>query len=306
MTSPRSLRWGITFIAVGIYLLLIRQDTISLDVFEFVFSLWPIFLIAIGVEMIFKRTDLKALGFISPVIIATVFWMAGHEAYMVEQSRTSASNSRFSKALSQDTDLLKAKVELGDYDLYIRATSGNKLRGRMTGAHIAPLVDYYETGSGSTIEVTDRSGTFDWDWYPFSGVFQAGSHRYPEYKLEPPSDIPFTLEITGEDSNVELNLKDVSLTDLLANIEGISMSLTIGTSEPLVDVTLSGLDNRLLIRLPNGAGLRIDGAGITSDLSKLGLERENGIYSTPGFDTLTPQVNVHLSDDLERLQIKTY
>lgn len=306
MTSPRSLRWGIVFIAAGLSWLLVRNDTISPAVFWYFLTLWPLFLVAIGVEMIFKRTDLKALAYISPALIAFAFLMAGQEAHKVEQSGSSKYRDSFSKQLSAETELLKAKVELGDYDLYVRASSGSRLRGRMTGSHGAPKIEFSEVGSDALVEVNDRSSFFSWDWHSFPGVIHVGSNRAPEFKLEPPKNVPLSLEIEGDESNVELNMREISLKDLIANVDDIAMSMTIGSNEPLVDVTLNGKDNRLLIRLPNGAGLRIDGAGITSDLSRLGLEQENGVYRTPGFDTLTPQVNVHLTDDLERLQIKSY
>ena len=73
MTSPRSLRWGLTFIAAGLFWLLIRLDVISAEVFLYALTLWPLWLIAIGIEMIFKRGNLRALGYISPALMVGVF-----------------------------------------------------------------------------------------------------------------------------------------------------------------------------------------------------------------------------------------
>jgi hypothetical protein len=309
MTSPRSLRWGIVFIGFGLFWLLYNNSTISGHGFWYLLTLWPLFLIAIGIEMIFKRTQLKALAYISPALLAVAFLFAGMEAHQDELHGTGRHSDRFSKKVSDGTQLLRAKVELGEYDLYVRASSNSKLRGGMTGSHSAPAIDFVESGTDATLDVKDRSSLFSWDWHSFPGVFHVGSlgsNRYPEFKLEAPTELPLSLEIEGEESHVELNLKNLSLEDVIANVNDISMSVTIGSVQPLVDISLNGIDNRLLIRLPNGAGLRIDGAGITSNLSSLGLEQENGAYHTPGFDTLSPKVNVHLTDDLERLQIKTY
>ena len=305
MTSPRSLRWGVIFISAGVLWLLVSADIISPYVFEYLFYLWPVFLIAVGIELVFRGTKLKTLAYISPLLLAAVAFFAGQEAYYIEQNYNRRKGGSFAYEVPAGKTL-QARIELGDYDLYVRAKAGGKIRGRMTGAHPSPKVTFTDTDETTVVDVRDNPALFSRGWGEFHRVLNASSSRYPELRVDLPQNTPVKLTLEGERSNADLNLADVSLTELIANIDEVALSLELGASRPLVDVTLNGTGNRLLLQLPGGAGVRIDGAGIRSNLSSLGLEKSGDAYRTPGYDTLKPQIHLRLQEDLDRLAIRTY
>ena len=65
-----SIRWGIIWIGIGLFFLAINFGVLDNLVFPALFSLWPILLIAIGVELIFRKTKFYFLALLSPLLIA--------------------------------------------------------------------------------------------------------------------------------------------------------------------------------------------------------------------------------------------
>jgi LiaF transmembrane domain len=313
MTSARSIRWGLFFISAGVFWLLVENDIIDSNVFLYALSLWPLLLIAVGIEMIFNRTKLKALSYLSPALLGLALTAVAVEAYHVERGDNPMYQSSFSRNLNTGVETLRASVELGDYDLFVRARSGEKVRGKMVGAHSTPNVSFSQDASGAELTVTDDDNWFSWGgrgWPLLMTSSRFHSSREPEYRLDIPENVALDLTLSGSDSFAELDLSHALLGELLADLDEVELKLKIGANVPVVNVTLSGADNQLILLFPSGGGVRIDGNGITSDLSGYlsgkGLVQDGEAFITPGFDTLTPQVRLRVDDDLPRLRLSAY
>ncbi|MFQ5608003.1 MAG: hypothetical protein ACE5GA_08655, partial [Candidatus Zixiibacteriota bacterium] len=292
----------------------VRSDVISSQVFLLALMLWPLWLIVIGIEMIFKRTRLSALAYVSPVLMAAVFLLAGLEARDVE--RGSHGEGRFSYRYSQriesEVDALKASIEIGDYDLLVRSRNDKRIRGRMTGWQRTPKMEYNVEGTQATLKSKPSSSIFSWSGRPIRGLIHINGHGLgePEYRVDVPDEMPLELELNGDDCNAELNLAESSLKSLTAKLDDVSISLVVGEREPLIDVTLSGKGNRFRLNIPGSAGFKLDGDGIgrelTRYLERFGMTALGDGFVTPGYDTLTPQIKVTVNDELERFSLKTY
>ena len=72
-----SLCWGVFFLSLGLFFLLINLGYLDHYVWLKLLSLWPVVLIAIGLALVFSRTKLKYLGFSAPLLIALTFVYVG-------------------------------------------------------------------------------------------------------------------------------------------------------------------------------------------------------------------------------------
>jgi len=63
------IRNGVLLICVGFVLLLNTLDKLDWSIWWRILQLWPILLIAVGIELLFKKTSLAFLGLLSPILI---------------------------------------------------------------------------------------------------------------------------------------------------------------------------------------------------------------------------------------------
>ena len=75
--TPARFRWGLLFILVGTLMLLVEADVLNLNFVIELAYLFPFLLIAIGIEKIFSKTKLKAISYLSSVVlVAGALWVA--------------------------------------------------------------------------------------------------------------------------------------------------------------------------------------------------------------------------------------
>lgn len=83
--SVSRLRNGVILLSIGIVLLLNNLNYVDWSVWVSILSLWPVLLIAIGIEKIFARTSVNFLAYLSPVLL--LFAILGPAYYYFHQAR---------------------------------------------------------------------------------------------------------------------------------------------------------------------------------------------------------------------------
>ena len=71
--SPSRVRWGLTLILIGGLCLAINMGNLSWWIFLDFLYLWPVALIAIGLEMIVKKTRFQNFAYLSSVLLLGCF-----------------------------------------------------------------------------------------------------------------------------------------------------------------------------------------------------------------------------------------
>ncbi len=75
--NPARFRWGILLILIGVLFLLNNIGTLDWWMWNDIWSLWPLILIAIGVEKIFTKTKFEVIAYLAPLALAAiVVWTA--------------------------------------------------------------------------------------------------------------------------------------------------------------------------------------------------------------------------------------
>ena len=64
-----SLNWGLIFIIIGLVALGWTTGRLPADVFLRLWDLWPVLLIAIGIQMIFSKSKLSGMAYLSSILI---------------------------------------------------------------------------------------------------------------------------------------------------------------------------------------------------------------------------------------------
>jgi len=305
--NARALRWGIIFITVGALWLLVSADVLDGRVFRDLLAWWPVFLIAIGIEMSFKRTPMKALAYLSPALVAGVVAIVVFQSYLWDGDSRNSATSRIRENVSPTVELLRATLDMGENDLTLRSRAGEVISARYHGFTREPTFSYAEKDNEASFDFTSGSGIFGSRRGSFiPGIYIDIDDRDDGYKIQFPTRTKLELELTGEDSRADLNLMDVPLMVFSGDLDGVSLKLRIGDKESEVSVSLKGPSNRLTLEVPAGSGIQVDGESYGRYLTRKGLLEKDGFYESPGFDTLSPKIRIQLLDELAGLSIRFY
>lgn len=294
--SPARFRWGVLFILCGTILLLNNMGHLSWWAWSEIAALWPLILIAIGIEKIFAGSKLKIISYLSTVALAAfVIWAA----FSGVDGKGWGGSNRFTLETDSSITKLFGKLEMDDNDLNIKMSRRNLFQSRYRGSGLPPKIDHHDDGNTMWVDVSE-SNTPRW--------LHIGSRRSNELDVYLSNDIPISLVCRGDKSDMRIDCRKLKLEEITVDSERGNIRLFVGDLLDNVKVSLEGDDADFRLFLPPDCGLRVSGMeeAVSRLLTRIGLVESGKYYESQGFDSLTPRVELELSRDLSQLSIDYY
>jgi len=303
-----SIRWGVIWIGLGLFFLLVNLELLDSLVFPRLFSLWPILLIAIGVELIFRKTRLYFLALVSPLLIAGAFvvaateqggWHLGANEFWRNWEWRFGEKQADIAEIAPDSTVRSLDIDLdcGSSRISLTSTSDRLFRASATYYRRSPTVKQTISDGVERIEYLMRekgwSGFFGLHLTPASSNFEIADY------------LPLTMTITTRDFSPDLDFSHLNLISLRMNMRASHATLDLGTLADSVNVTISGKAGDLRVTVPENFGLAISGNRheLEELLRKYDLEPSaDGFYSS-GFDETGRHARLVLEGDVKSLII---
>ncbi len=290
-----SIRWGVIWIGVGFIFLAINFEVMDSLVFPRLFSLWPVLLIAIGVELIFRKTKLYFLALLSPLLIAAAFILA--VSYQTgwgwdfdkffrgwTWSYKGDNTSEFEMPRELGIDTLEIELDCAGIEFDIQSVSGDLFSARSSFLTRKPYAAHSIRGNTGyiTYEYRDRASI---------GFFNIGkSLFYADIGIS--EKLPVKLEIITKNKRPDIDLADINLISLDLFLKSKETTLRLGELEDHLEIRIDGKTRRLTIEAPEEMGFEF-----TGDREKLDLILED--------DGFTEFADGFKSDDFEDAKLKT-
>jgi hypothetical protein len=302
--SPARFRWGILLITIGVLLLLNNIGELDWWVWNDIFSLWPLILIAIGLEKIFTKSKVEFIAYL-PILglAAVVFWVAfdGYD-YDNEYMTRRGSTYRYTIDMESDIEKIEAKFSFDDIDASLDHTGTRLFRARAASGRIIPEVEFDRQGNIGDLEVsTQRKRIPD-----LIRIDRWG--RDDDWDLYLSDQIPVSLKCYGDASDMDLDCRELLLKDLYVQSDRGDIRIKLGSLNDLVKVKLDGPGADFRLSVPKGCGLKVIGSGqaINSLFEGEGLIETEGGYQSIGYDTLSPKIEMDLSRNLAQFALDYY
>jgi hypothetical protein len=284
-------------------MLLAQADILNLDFVIELAYLFPFLLIAIGIEKIFAKTRLKALSYLSSVLlVAGSLWVA------FESSSYSSDNSFFKSGTisyeidNEQVDLIAAEMILGEANMTVRSPSDDLFRARFGEWSLKPRANMEIADGVAEITLSARSVS-----RRFGGARIGIDYDHDDdWRVSFAEDIPLSLKCSGSRGDVHLNLAANSVRDLDLDLDDAEIYVKLGCLESEVRFTAGGDDSKLRIRIPQEAGLQVTGLDDPVFLKLIGLSELESIWVTDGYETAECQIQVELEDTFRSLSIDFY
>ncbi|HBY99857.1 MAG TPA: hypothetical protein DEO84_00925 [candidate division Zixibacteria bacterium] len=257
-----SIRWGVIFIGIGLLFLAINLELLDTLVFPRLFSLWPVLLIAIGVEIIFRRTRFYFLAFLSPLIIAAAFIAAATATGDWGWKADEFWSRWVWRATEKKVDIveipadsaicaLKLDLQCGPSDVSFEPTRDLMFKSTTEYYRRSPWVEHSATESTESIQYTNREkvrlALFGFNVTAARSEFQIANF------------LPLKVDITALDDEPDFDFSGLLLRDLNLDIRSNRAIVRLGDHADSIDITISGETSNLDIVLPGDLGLAISG-----------------------------------------------
>jgi hypothetical protein len=305
----RSLFWPILLIGVGTLWLLANLDILPSFNWASLWRLWPLFLIGIGLDIIFGRRS-PVLGaviglLVAGAVIAILIFAPSLGGPALGDLVTDNYAEPIGSASSAQIDL---HLSVGTAEVYSLSDSNNLFEAEIT--HLGEI-DYSATGE-TTKRISIREEEVNYDFF---GIFD--DREKAEWNIGLSPDLPLDLTIFGGVGRAEIDLSDIQLTGLemsggvgdfsvsLPGADGeyaVNIEVGVGRFEVNidrgadVDLRIKGGVGETIVNVPSGVGVRLEGKSgvgnirVPSSYTQVrggddSIVGDSGTWESPDYDT---------------------
>ena len=289
----------VILIGAGIIFLMTNLGMLNWTIWETLFRLWPVLLIAIGLDILIGRRSM--LG--SLLIVVLLFGVLG-AAILVSASGTPLSGQALtSETVSQPLDgATRADVEIspGVAELRIDAASesADLVQGTVAFGR-GERITADHSKSGDTMHFTLHNDGVPSIWWP-----GAGSWHNKIWDLKLSRDVPIQLKLNGGVGQSTVDLSHLKVTQLDVNT-GVGQSTITLPRMGQVEATIDAGVGEVTVIIPAGMPARIRVSGGLGQTDVNGNFQRNGDeYVSPGYDSATDRVNLQISGGIGRVTVR--
>lgn len=272
---------GLILVTIGVFLLLSNLGIVSGNVFYSLFDLWPLLLIVIGVNIIFRNN--RIVPYITWILFFIILILYGLTRNTDVDSEGFLESVVIEKRA--ETQYANLDLEIGASDLTIDSTDGSLLRGNLSGRRLDYVEDYSRDFEIANLDFQSRSFNLG-NLVDYNSTYDFYLNR----------DVIWDLDMDLGAINGEINLVDIPVRSLEIDLGAANLGLLLGDRHDLDLYIDSGASN-LEIAIPQDVGLRIDlDAGITStNIDDLNLIDYDDYYLSSNYDS----ANIKISLDID-------
>jgi hypothetical protein len=283
-------------IGLGLLFLLNTMNIVDWSVWEGVWKLWPLILVALGLEILVGRRSAAASVVISVVLLLALvggLWLWAVQPFGGQIVKTSSISQSLQGASRADVS-----IEFGVGTLRIGSLndSGELLSGSVDTADQETIVqDFHLSSDTAYYTLSSRA-----EWvFPF-----AGSRPERTWDLSLNSQVPTGLRVTSGVSNAYLNLERLNLTRLDLNAGAGNTFLTLPDHGVFAASIHAGVGD-LQVDVPQGMGVKIDiGSGLGDKEIPSTYQRNGTSYQSPTYDTSKDRVDLRIDAGIGNVTVR--
>ncbi|MHB1296052.1 MAG: LiaI-LiaF-like domain-containing protein [Anaerolineae bacterium] len=263
--SQRSLFWPVVLIGVGVIWLLANLGVVQTLDWTVLLRLWPVLLIVIGLDILLGRRwpFVGALIGLATVALVVVLMLMG-PTLGLQGFQGAGSGALETTSYAEPVDGAEsANVTLGlgqgETTIGALSGSGNVLEAEMTSRR---AIEWSVSGD-SRKDITLRHAPANFSW------LSLGTGERSDIRLNP--DLPIALDISVGSGSAEMDLSELTLTELALSKGSGGASLTLPATDDNLSVRIDNGSGGLVLDVAEGAQVDMDatlGSGsFTFDLS---------------------------------------
>lgn len=285
---------GLILICIGIFWLLMNFGIINWSILDVMFQLWPLILIVIGINIIFKSK--KFIRYITWGIFFVIIILFGfYNQYRFENDIVLDSNPNINIEKRAETTKGKLKLQLGSGNIKIKSTGDRLLRAKIPNSKVKKEVRFSNDNTNVDIDIEQRS-----DFIRF------GDKKDYDYDLEIDETLLWNLDIDTGAINGTMDFSDLKVEKLDIDMGVSNLNLLFGDKQEKTKVDIEGGISNLEITIPENLGteIQINGGLKNTNIHDLGWRKLGDKYISPNYDEAEKKLEIDIDTGIGRLNVR--
>jgi hypothetical protein len=282
---------ALLLIAVGVMFLLNNLGVVRWDVWASLWRLWPLILIAIGLDLMFKRRRLGVL--LGVVVLAAII---APLAVWLSTRPFPLRTERFSRALEGATEA-EVELKIGTASLTLGALGKPDLLAEGT-LRLGKEEELHQT-------LTREGGSVVLELSQEGELFSLFSDEDPSWEIRLSPALPLTLTIDAGVGESAVDLTGLAIRRLRVHT-GVGRTTVVLPAKGSFEARVEGGVGETIVRIPANLSAQIRAS---SGLGALEVSdaypRDGEIFRSPGYDAAADRVDLRVSGGVGRVAIET-
>lgn len=286
---------GLILILIGLFWLMTNLGIISWSIFDVIFRLWPVILIVIGINTIFRgRKSIRYLtwGIFCIIIIAFGFY----SQYRSKNDISINSNSNLDIENRVETTSGKLKLQLASGNIKIDSTDSKLINARIPNDDkVRKDVKFSNDSSRINVDIEEKSETFNID-----------KRNSPSYYFELSKNLLWDINIDMGAINGTMDFSNLKVSKLDIDVGASNLDLIFGANSEHTMVGIDGAVSNIEITIPENVGVRIDSDGLIKDtnIKSLGWKRTDEYYISPNYEEVEKKIDIDVDTAIGKFDVK--
>jgi len=297
----RSVVWPVVLISLGVVFLLNNLGVVSWDIWYTLLQMWPILLVAIGIDLIFGRRS----GFFAAITAVVILAMFAGAFWLFGISGQVWSGDQVSRSILQDAEgaeSAEVDISINVGELYIEALPEDShllIDGEIRiGEYETVTEKFHLVGDTATFSLDTRGQQYHPGW-----IFSEGNDPNKQWDLAINPDLPLDLRLDSGVGRSEIDLTGMTLESVEIDTGVGEVVLTL-PADGEYDVHLSGGVGQLVIRIPNEVGARISiDTGLGDSNISGDFYYRNGYYYSDEYQDAEEKVEIYLDGGVGSIRV---
>ncbi len=288
----------ILLVAAGILLLLNTLGIVDWSLWRMLAYLWPILLIAVGLDAIIGRRSTLGSVVVALVTLALIFGSilylntgssgAGPTSYKISQGLEGAASAR-----------IEIRAETGSLHLNPLPEGDLLMAGEVQLRQDRRLEQDFQRDGEAAVYRLGSSG---------AGALapQIGPGQQDTWDLQLNPEVPTDLSVVSGAGDSTLNLERMALSSLDLKV-GVGSATATLPERGQYKAAVKGGIGALRLRVPQGVAARIQATSGLGGVQVDGdFERQGNVYVSPGFETASNRADITINTGIGKVTVETY
>lgn len=301
----KKINLGIILIVVGILWILSNLNLININFHDIInhmirgiFDLWPLILIVIGIDIIFKKDALNTvlwILFFTLVIVYSFFIKDNILRTPLNGNQEGIYTPETLEEIEMRNSIERAKLylDVGATNFNIVSVEDELLSLDHDGDF---KYSFDSRGSTENIYISNKSN-----------IFKNADKRNFELGLN--KNIPWNLDLDIGAVAGKMNLEDIDIGKIDLDIGAGSVELTLGDKAKLTSIDIDAGASQIVLNVPQNCGVRIsiDGAFKSTNLDEIGLiKTDKNNYVSGNFNTSSSKYEIEVDMGVGEFTLNYY